>query len=167
MWFRRKEAGPPPTATAAPSPEPAALPVTRGEWRSVTPIQRVLAEHPLVNPVQRFSSALTSWQSPGYLEPLGHSVGPSEPAGVIGDLVRPAMPVVTAAPAPVQRFAAPAGDSDLPLVLPVVAAREAVPPLTSAGSADTPPVRTLQAIAEPSPVDTPAAADTPVVPLTA
>ncbi|MER6797941.1 hypothetical protein, partial [Amycolatopsis mediterranei] len=72
------------------APEPAALPVKRAEWRSVAPIQRVLAEHPLVNPVQRFSSTLSSWQSPGYLEPLGHRVGPAEPAGVIGDLVRPA-----------------------------------------------------------------------------
>ena len=95
MWFRRKEANPPPTA--APSPEPAALPVTRGEWRSVAPIQRVVAEHPLVNPVQRFSSTLTSWQSPGYLEPLGHRIGPAEPAGVIGDLAQP-RPAETPAP---------------------------------------------------------------------
>jgi hypothetical protein len=145
--------------------------VTRAEWRSVAPIQRVLAEHPLVNPVQRFSSTLASWQSPGYLEPLGHRVGPAEPAGFIGDLVRPAMPVLPQAAghqdgparpgAPVQRVAAPAEEpGDLPLVLPVVAGREVVPPLMSAGGAVTPPVRTLQAIA--SPVDTPAAEVRPV-----
>ena len=50
MWWSRKEASPAPV-----EPAPAALPVTRAEWRSVPPIQRVLAEHPLVNPVQRFS----------------------------------------------------------------------------------------------------------------
>src|SRR3954447_18125312 len=97
MWWSRKETRPSP-APAEPAPAPAALPVTRAEWRSVPPIQRVLADHPLVNPVQRLSSALTSWQSPGYLEPLGHRVGPAEPAGVIGDLARP-RPLETPAPA--------------------------------------------------------------------
>lgn len=193
MWWSRKEASPPPSPEA-----PAALPVTRAEWRSVAPIQRVVAEHPLVNPVQRFSSSLTSWQSPGYLEPLGHRVGPEEPAGVIGDLARPrtietpapAMPVVqratrkrsglsrlwgasASAPASVQRSeSAPAPEetvqllpeesAPLPmpsLVLPAVASREVFRPLTSAGAVAipaSPPVRTVQAIREPSVVDTPA-----------
>ncbi|MBB5857581.1 hypothetical protein ACFQ05_18405 [Amycolatopsis umgeniensis] len=65
------------------------LPSIRAEWRSLPPIQRVVAEHPLINPVQRFSSSLTSWRSPAYLEPLGHRVGPAEPAGVIDGLARP------------------------------------------------------------------------------
>ncbi|MGW5706340.1 hypothetical protein [Amycolatopsis japonica] len=95
MWtWRRKEPGPPPEAAA-----PAPLPVTRAEWRSLPPIQRVVAEHPLINPVQRFSASLTSWRSPAYLEPLGHRVGPAEPSGVIDGLARaprtpPDMPVV-------------------------------------------------------------------------
>ncbi|MFC3484589.1 hypothetical protein ACFORH_11695 [Amycolatopsis roodepoortensis] len=86
MWrWRRKEPGSPPET-------PATLAVTRGDWRSLPPIQRVVAEHPLINPVQRFSSSLTSWRSPAYLEPLGHRVGPAEPAGVIGGLARAPMP---------------------------------------------------------------------------
>ncbi|WP_394361860.1 hypothetical protein [Amycolatopsis sp. SB7-3] len=95
MWtWRRKEPGPPPEAAA-----PAPLPVTRAEWRGLPPIQRVVAEHPLINPVQRFSASLTSWRSPAYLEPLGHRVGPAEPSGVIDGLARaprtpPDMPVV-------------------------------------------------------------------------
>ena len=204
MWWNRKETSP--TAPAS-SDSPAALPVTRAEWRSLPPIQRVVAEHPLVNPVQRFSSSLTSWQSPGYLEPLGHRVGPEEPAGVIGDLARPrtletpapAMPVVQRATrkksglsrlwgASVQRDASdpvpvapveetvqllPEEPAPLPmpsLVLPAVASREVVRPLTSAGAVAlpaSPPVRTVQAIrepaVEPSVVDTPAAAELPLV----
>src|SRR5690242_10695708 len=176
MWWSRKE---------TPAAAPPAPPVARAEWRNVPPIQGVLAEHPLVNPVQRFSSTLTSWQSPGYLEPLGHRIGPAEPAGVIGDLAQPrpaetpapAMPVVQrAARKPsglprlwgtsVQRVESAAADvpapepgagrieeapGALPLVLPVVTAREAVRSLTSAAAVDGPPVRTVQAIAEPSP----------------
>ncbi|SDU26799.1 hypothetical protein [Amycolatopsis keratiniphila] len=95
MWtWRRKEPGTPPEG-----PSPATLPVTRAEWRSLPPIQRVVAGHPLINPVQRFSSSLASWRSPAYLEPLGHLVGPAEPSGVIDGLARapvppPDMPVV-------------------------------------------------------------------------
>ncbi len=88
MWtWRRKEPGTPPE-----TPSPATLPVTRAEWRSLPPIQRVVAEHPLINPVQRFSSSLTSWRSPAYLEPLGHRVGPAEPSGVIDGLARAPVP---------------------------------------------------------------------------
>ncbi|QXV57873.1 hypothetical protein [Amycolatopsis sp. TNS106] len=96
MWtWRRKEPGSP-----SESPAPATLPSARAEWRALPPIQRVVAEHPLINPVQRFSSSLTSWRSPAYLEQLGHRVGPAEPAGVIDGLARtagtpaPDMPVV-------------------------------------------------------------------------
>ncbi|MGY6653792.1 hypothetical protein ACXIZN_16620 [Amycolatopsis sp. TRM77291] len=89
MWrWRRKE----PDSPSRPATAPVVLPVTRAEWRSLPPIQRVVAEHPLINPVQRFSSSLTSWRSPAYLEPLGHRVGPAEPAGVIAGLARAAMP---------------------------------------------------------------------------
>ncbi|MEU3769059.1 hypothetical protein AB0E55_28745 [Amycolatopsis keratiniphila] len=88
MWtWRRKEPGTPPE-----TPSPATLPVTRAEWRSLPPIQRVVAGHPLINPVQRFSSSLTSWRSPAYLEPLGHRVGPAEPSGVIDGLARAPVP---------------------------------------------------------------------------
>ncbi|HKS44907.1 MAG TPA: hypothetical protein VJT49_07270 [Amycolatopsis sp.] len=62
--------------------------MSRGEWRSLAPIQRVLPEHPLVNPAQRFSSSLATWQSPAYLAPLGHRVSVNEPSGT-ADLARP------------------------------------------------------------------------------
>jgi hypothetical protein len=74
MWpWRRKPASAPEAA--------ARLPVSRAEWRTLPPIQRVLPDHPLVNPVQRFTDSLTSWQNPSYLRPLGHNVGPAEPSG--------------------------------------------------------------------------------------
>ncbi|MFF5098662.1 MULTISPECIES: hypothetical protein [Actinosynnema] len=57
----------------------------RGEWRGLPPIQRVLPEHPLANPVDSFTGGLTSWRSPAFLAPLGHFVAESEPSGVIGE----------------------------------------------------------------------------------
>jgi hypothetical protein len=79
MWGRRKSAG---------SAAPARLPVSRAEWRSLPPIQRAVPEHPLVNPVRRFSDSLVAWQSPAYLAPLGHRISTAEPSGV-ADLARP------------------------------------------------------------------------------
>src|SRR5437763_3207225 len=142
MWpWRRKEASAP-------------LPVTRAEWRGVPPIQRVVGAHPLVNPVQRFSSSLASWQSPAYLEPLGHSVGIGEPSGVIAgmatprvvDRPRPEMPVLQ------RSLRRRVSTVDFPvepeLVLPVVAEPEVAVPLTTAPSvtpADAAPIRTVVA----------------------
>src|SRR5213080_2808732 len=76
----------------------ARLPVTRGEWRALPPIQRTVGQHPLVNPVQRFSASLASWRDPSYLDQLGHRFGGTEPAGVIDGIAtpvaaEPAMPV--------------------------------------------------------------------------
>jgi hypothetical protein len=89
---------------------PARLPVVPAEWRLLPPIQRAVGDHPLVNPVQRFADSLSSWRDPSYLAPLGHRVGPAEPAGLVADLVRPAapmsvpdLPVVTRQPAGMRR----------------------------------------------------------------
>ncbi len=82
-WRRERDPGP---AGAGPAPVP--VPVVRGEWRALPPIQRVVARHPLLNPVQRFTGSLASWRDPSYLAPLGHLVGPAEPAGV-ADVARP------------------------------------------------------------------------------
>lgn len=80
MWpWRRKDAA-----------SPATPPVRRGDWRTLPPIQPIVLDHPLVNPVQRFADSLTSWQNPSYLAPLAHQVGPAEPSGVIADYARPA-----------------------------------------------------------------------------
>lgn len=74
MWpFRRRAAAP--------------LPVLRGEWRTLPPLQRVVQPHPLINPVSGFSSRLASWQNPSFVAPLAHAVGPSEPSGSISDVV--------------------------------------------------------------------------------
>ncbi|GAA1304666.1 hypothetical protein [Saccharothrix xinjiangensis] len=80
MWpFRRREEVP---------GTPAALPVRRGDWRSAPPIRRVVPDHPLVNPVERFSGSLTSWRSPAHLAPLGHRVDVDEPSGVVEGVVQ-------------------------------------------------------------------------------
>jgi hypothetical protein len=83
-WLQRRRAEP-----ESEAPEPA--PVVRAEWRELPPVPRVVPEHPLINPVQRFSDSLTSWQNPSFLEPLGHRIGPAEPSGV-ADLALPAAP---------------------------------------------------------------------------
>jgi hypothetical protein len=94
-WRGKREAAPP------------AGPVVRAEWRRLPPIQRVLAEHPLVNPVQRFSGTLTAWQDPSFLAPLGHRTGPDEPAGLIGDLTVPVPSAAPGADLPVVRTIGP------------------------------------------------------------
>ena len=68
----------------------APLPVVRADWRTLPPLQRVVAPHPLINPVSSFSSRLTSWQNPSFLAPLAHAVGPAEPSGSISDVAAPA-----------------------------------------------------------------------------
>ncbi len=73
------------------TPTPETLPVSRAEWRALAPIGRILPAHPLVNPVQRFTESLASWQNPSYLEPLGHQTGPAGPTGV-ADLATPVPP---------------------------------------------------------------------------
>jgi hypothetical protein len=93
MWpWRRGNA-------AGSAADPARLPVSRAEWRLLPPIPRTVGEHPLVNPVQRFAGSLSTWQDPSGLAPLGHRVGPDEPAGTVGDLVHPVsgpdLPVVS------------------------------------------------------------------------
>ncbi|MER6669427.1 hypothetical protein ABT256_33060 [Amycolatopsis japonica] len=175
MWtWRRKEPGSPPEAAT-----PAPLPVTRAEWRSLPPIQRVVAEHPLINPVQRFSASLTSWRSPAYLEPLGHRVGPAEPSGVIDGLARapmapPDMPVV-------QRSARKRGVLSRLWGMSVQRAAEADGPVTEsfAPEQESVPAETAQSYEEPLTVFEPTAtlvlpavaaasrdADRPSMPLT-
>jgi hypothetical protein len=81
---------------------PATLPVSRAEWRTLPPIQRITLEHPVVNPVQRFSDSLASWQNPSYLQPLGHRIGAAEPAGV-ADLAAPVTAQRSAVATPLAR----------------------------------------------------------------
>ncbi|MEV6635677.1 hypothetical protein AB0M54_33495 [Actinoplanes sp. NPDC051470] len=111
MWpWRRKRDEPAPAPAPAPvvSPRPPA-----DQWRLVAPIQRVVGNDILANPVQRFSGSLASWQDPRFVGSLGHGVGAGEPSGTIGEFARPAtavpdypagslpaMPVATPQPAP-------------------------------------------------------------------
>jgi hypothetical protein len=124
-WRRtRQPAAPAPrqpaAEPAAPAPrQPATEPAvpalwSRGEWQTLRPIQRVLPDHPLINPVQRFTATLTSWSDPSYLEPLGHRIGPAEPSGVVAGLASP-VPATPVRVTPVQR-AEPA--PDLPVAQP-------------------------------------------------
>ncbi|MFE5569037.1 hypothetical protein ACFQ68_28910 [Amycolatopsis japonica] len=158
MWtWRRKEPGSPPEAAT-----PAPLPVTRAEWRSLPPIQRVVAEHPLINPVQRFSASLTSWRSPAYLEPLGHRVGPAEPSGVIDGLARapmtpPDMPVV-------QRSARKRGVLSRLWGMSVQRAAEPAGPVTGSLAPEQESVPAVQSYEEPLP-DEPGPAFEPTVAL--
>ncbi|WP_158073267.1 hypothetical protein [Amycolatopsis sp. CB00013] len=158
MWtWRRKEPGSPPEAAT-----PAPLPVTRAEWRSLPPIQRVVAEHPLINPVQRFSASLTSWRSPAYLEPLGHRVGPAEPSGVIDGLARapmapPDMPVV-------QRSARKRGVLSRLWGMSVQRAAEPAGPVTESRAPEQESVPAVQSYEEPLP-DEPGPAFEPTVAL--
>src|SRR5689334_8146756 len=88
MWSWRRTAerevtGPPPVVAR------------RREWADLAPVQRVIGEHPLIDPPGRFAGELASWQSPGLLAPLGHVVTPEEPSGVVEAVpVAPAPPVV-------------------------------------------------------------------------
>ncbi|MGC5020957.1 hypothetical protein [Micromonospora sp. DT47] len=158
-WRRRRLAQEP----AAPAWTP-----THQEWSAVAPIQRTLADTPLVNPVQRFSAALAAWQDPRFLAPLEHVIAPDEPSGVIGltggpstyaraeatylplaeALRQPARPRPTASPAQwlssaVQRLVgppAPPARASLPVTAPVSAdGRDAETPSAPAASSTSGP----------------------------
>ncbi|MEV4759051.1 hypothetical protein AB0J86_28695 [Micromonospora sp. NPDC049559] len=73
-----------PAAPAAPPAPPA--------WRSLPPIQRTLADDPLLTPRDQFGGSLAAWRDPSFLSPLGHAVGTGEPAGVLHDLAVPVPP---------------------------------------------------------------------------
>lgn len=81
-WRRdRRRAADPGTPASGPTAAPPDL--RPADWRRVEPLQCITAEHPLVNPVERFRASLGSWQDPRLLSPLGHAVGAGEPFGLI------------------------------------------------------------------------------------
>jgi hypothetical protein len=117
MWpWRKPEAEPPAPPPVAAHDDVVRAP--RADWRLVGPIQRVISEPPLINPVQRFSGSLAAWQDPSFLAPLAHVVAAEEPSGLIPQIATPVpaadLPLATppAAPTsarPVQRLASIAG----------------------------------------------------------
>src|SRR5438067_11822927 len=87
MWpFRRKaEASP---AAAGPPPVPG--PVIRRDWVGLPPIQRLIGEHPLTAPSERFSDDLATHHDPSVSAgTMGHQVSAEAPAGIVLALVRP------------------------------------------------------------------------------
>jgi hypothetical protein len=135
-------------------------------------MSRTIAEPPLINPVQRFSSELLSWRDPTYLAPLGHSIDPSGPSGVVSAPATPhaelpttsqAMPLATPAPEPrrngvftsLQRVFGGGSDS--------TPTRSTFPAFTSTDSVSTP----AQSVAAPTigeapSLESPAALEAPV-----
>lgn len=87
MWLPwRRTASPESPSPAAPaqietSPRPA-------HWAGLPPIQRVVAEQPVVLEPGAFEAGLQSWQSPAFLAPLEHLVSADGPFGS-ADLARP------------------------------------------------------------------------------
>ena len=87
MWpFRRKaEAA---AAPAAAGPVPA--PVIRRDWLGLPPIQRLIGEHPLTAPSERFSDDLATHHDPSLsADTMGHQVSAEAPAGIVLTLARP------------------------------------------------------------------------------
>ena len=105
------------------------------DWATLPPMARVLPEMPFVVSRQ-FDDSLTSWQPPEqFLRPLGHSVSPTAPSGLVDGIMllspgptgEPADETEPALSSPVGRPAGAAG-GDQPLIL-------ATPPVTSPGDA--------------------------------
>ena len=86
MWpFQRKTEAP---ADAGTRPVPA--PVMRRDWTGLPPIQRLIGEHPLTAPSDRFSDDLATHRDPSVSsEPMGHQVSADAPAGIVLALARP------------------------------------------------------------------------------
>lgn len=129
MWPFKKRKDPPPQEVWQVAPQ---------AWRDVPPLRRVIADPPVVNPVQRFSDTLAAWQDPTFLAPLGHRLTPEEPAGVVHDLVTPTIPSapdmpvrsLPVAPQPLQRSAV------MPATQPTVPETPAAPDTPAEGVPD-------------------------------
>jgi hypothetical protein len=86
VWpFQRKTEAP---ADSGSRPVPA--PVIRRDWTGLPPIQRLVGEHPLTAPSDRFSDDLATHHDPSVsTEPMGHQVSVEAPAGIVLALARP------------------------------------------------------------------------------
>ena len=71
-------------------PRPAPAPVFRRDWTGLPPIQRLIGEHPLTAPSDRFSDDLATHHDPSVsTEPMGHQVSAEAPSGIVLALARP------------------------------------------------------------------------------
>jgi hypothetical protein len=87
MWpFRRKAE----TSPATGGPQPAPGPVIRRDWMGLPAIQRLIGDHPLTAPSDRFSDDLATHHDPSIsADAMGHQVSAEAPAGIVLALVRP------------------------------------------------------------------------------
>src|SRR5207248_515423 len=78
MWpFRRKAEA---AAPAAAGPQPVPAPVIRRDWLGLPPIQRLIGEHPLTAPSERFSDDLATHHDPSLsADTMGHQVSAEAP----------------------------------------------------------------------------------------
>ncbi|TMF86724.1 MAG: hypothetical protein E6I07_08165 [Chloroflexi bacterium] len=88
MWPFRRKAETAPLAAAGRQPVPA--PVIRRDWLGLPPIQRLIGEHPLTAPSERFSDDLATHHDPSLsADTMGHQVSAEAPAGIVLTLARP------------------------------------------------------------------------------
>src|SRR5256885_5739554 len=86
MWPFRSRVEAPPAA----GPQPVPAPVIRRDWAGLAPIQRLIGDHPLTAPSDRFSDDLATHQDPSVTsDPMGHQVSADAPAGLVLALARP------------------------------------------------------------------------------
>jgi hypothetical protein len=86
VWPFTRKSGASKTQEAATS----APPPVHFEWKEVPPIQRVISDHPLTVPTDRFADELATHQDPrAVAEPLGHLVSLEAPRGLLLGLVQP------------------------------------------------------------------------------
>ncbi|TQK44162.1 hypothetical protein FBY35_5650 [Streptomyces sp. SLBN-118] len=101
LWDRLRGRGSAPPGTGAGARRGAPTPGVSGPgrgaaWRDLPPIQRIVTGVELTSGPAEFPSALSSWQNPSFLAPLGHLVSAESPAGLAHGLLRPAEPDHTA-----------------------------------------------------------------------
>jgi hypothetical protein len=169
VWpFQRKAEAP-----ADSGSRPAPAPVIRRDWTGLAPIQRLIGQHPLTAPSDRFSDDLATHHDPSVsTQPMGHQVSAEAPAGIVLALARPSTrndgPAMISRPRVqrrVQGAIAESGEWDgdeaaspatrpapLPAVPPVSAARE-LPVVAHAPVAQR--LTTLSPEVEPVPVESP------------
>jgi Domain of unknown function (DUF4157) len=105
MWpFTRKT-----DASNVDGPPAPAVPQIRFDWKSVAPIQRLIADHPLTVPTESFATELATHQDPrAVAEPLGHQVSLEAPRGLVLGIAQPQTradgPEMPTRPRPSRRF---------------------------------------------------------------
>jgi len=85
-WRRPRDKAAPPAGAAAGAAGPGAGPARR-DWATLPPLQRATGEIALTARTAPFTASLVTWRDPSFLAPLGHSVDPNAPAGLVEGVV--------------------------------------------------------------------------------